>query len=647
MKYRPEIDGLRSLAVIPVVAFHAGVSAVPGGFVGVDVFFVISGFLITSLLAEDIAAGRYSLIGFYERRARRILPALFVMIAACLPLAWLWLTPADLKDFSQSLVAVAVFSSNLLFWHETDYFAAQAELKPLLHTWSLAVEEQFYILFPLLLAGLWRLGLRRLIGLVAVLGVISFGVAQWGISAAPAASFYLLPGRAWELLAGALAALYLRQGGPSVVVSAQGQWLSWAGVALIVVPMFTYDHATPFPGLAAVPPVLGTVLIVLFCGPKTHVGRGLAHRVPVAIGLISYSAYLWHQPLLAFYRYPLIAPPNPWIMAGLGGVSFVLAWLSWRYIERPFRNRRKISATAIFAMSGGGLAAVAALGLLGHRNDGYDGRFHYVGEIGQLAAIDNLYDHFDYAAVVREGECHAVRPEDWLANGCRDTRARTIMLWGDSYAAALYHGLAAWRDTAHPEIGIVQTTDGNGTPFFIRGKADDQTPLVELNTRRLDIAAQVQPDLILLSWSVLSPNAPREKKSQINALYQTINKIRSRVPDSSILIVGPVPQWNGTLQKQMLAYVNRFDTDPPRFMDLGLLEDIYDWDTQLAQGVPEDVGYVSPLAHMCTPQGCLTHVSDSLLDLSAVDWGHLTQSGSAYLAPYLWAQIYNRLEQQM
>ena len=208
MKYRKEIDGLRALAIIPVILFHAGFKVFEGGFIGVDVFFVISGYLITTIILSDIESGKFSISNFYERRARRILPALFFIMLCCLPFAWFVLTPNHLKDFYQSLTAVSVFSSNILFWKESGYFDTATELKPLIHTWSLAVEEQYYILFPLLLVMLWKLRKQLILGSLIAITVISLFLAQWGAYNKPSATFFLLPTRSWELAIGALIAYY-------------------------------------------------------------------------------------------------------------------------------------------------------------------------------------------------------------------------------------------------------------------------------------------------------------------------------------------------------------------------------------------------------------------------------------------------------
>lgn len=237
MKYRAEIDGLRALAVVPVILFHAGFELFSGGFVGVDVFFVISGYLITTILIEDIENQRFSIVNFYERRARRILPALFFVMLCCLPLAWMLLLPNQMKDFAQSLVAVSLFASNILFWRESDYFSAAAEDKPLLHTWSLAVEEQYYILFPVFLFLAWRFGKNRVFWMVVVFAAISLALSEWGWRNRPVANFYLAPTRAWELLAGSIAAFIVQKRGVE-----KNNTFALLGLVAIIFSIFAYDE---------------------------------------------------------------------------------------------------------------------------------------------------------------------------------------------------------------------------------------------------------------------------------------------------------------------------------------------------------------------------------------------------------------------
>ncbi len=397
MQYRPEIDGLRALAVVPVVLFHAGFLA--GGFVGVDVFFVISGFLITSVILADMQAERFTLFGFYERRARRILPALVVVILACLPPAWFWLSPRDFKDFGQSIIAALGSVSNVLFWMESGYFESRAELKPLLHTWSIGVEGQFYLVFPLVLLGLVRLGMRWTGYGLAALCVASLALSVWLTSAAPQAAFYLAPSRGWELFAGALGALAR----PSRMVLHARGWLcdvaSAAGLALVIASIVMFDKQTPFPGIYALLPVAGALSIVVFADRGTCVGRLLANTWLVRVGLISYSVYLWHQPLFAFARYRSLTEPHPLVLWVLIALSFALAWVTWAWVERPFR-RRSIVATPTFVTAAGVVCvAVGAVGYYGHATDGAPNR-----EWGNNAAIVST----GLPSRIR-GQCHVLK----------------------------------------------------------------------------------------------------------------------------------------------------------------------------------------------------------------------------------------------
>ena len=334
MKYRAEIDGLRALAVIPVILFHAGFELFSGGFVGVDVFFVISGYLITTILIEDIENKRFSIVNFYERRARRILPALFFVMLVCIPFAWMWMLPNQLKDFSQSLVAVSLFASNILFWRESGYFDAAAEEKPLLHTWSLAVEEQYYVLFPIFLILAWRFGKNRVFWMIVGMAAISLLLSEWGWRNKATANFYLAPTRAWELFAGSIAAFVVKKHGVQ-----KHNLLALAGLAAIIFSIFFYDEATPFPSVYTLVPVVGVVLLVLYADEETFAAKLLSIKGCVGIGLISYSAYLWHQPLFAFFRLRTYYEPDINQKLALVVVAFLLAAISWKFIESPFRNR--------------------------------------------------------------------------------------------------------------------------------------------------------------------------------------------------------------------------------------------------------------------------------------------------------------------
>ncbi|MFL1875525.1 acyltransferase family protein, partial [Hansschlegelia beijingensis] len=330
MTYRPEIDGLRAVAVLAVLLFHA-TGMLPGGFAGVDVFFVISGYVITSMLATELDAGRFSLVRFYERRVRRLFPALAVTILVTAAASAMILLPLDLKAMGKSAVAAALMVSNVLFWDEAGYFDAAAQTKPLLHTWSLAIEEQFYLVYPLLLAGLWKFGRRGLLWTLALLFGLSLAAAVWMAPGQPLTAFYLAPFRLWELMLGGLIAL-------RPVRRLEGDVFAGLGVAMIAVSFFIFNAESDFPGWPALLPTVGTALVLNGARAGTAVARALAAPPAVFVGKISYSLYLVHWPLIVLLEYRDNARLG--LMGGLAviGVSLLLAWLSWRFVEQPFRQ---------------------------------------------------------------------------------------------------------------------------------------------------------------------------------------------------------------------------------------------------------------------------------------------------------------------
>lgn len=372
MKYRPEIDGLRAVAVVPVLLFHAGAGFLPAGYLGVDIFFVISGYLITTILLNDLNAGRFSLVDFYERRARRILPALFLVVAASFPFA-IWLMPGTTFEiFLGGARSAVLFFANFHYWSVVDYFLPGAEMQPLVHTWSLAVEEQFYVVFPLLLLLLYSLGGReRWFIALALLGCLaSLLLAYWAQSNTPLAMFYLTPTRAWELGAGAIAAVLLRFPDRfidfEVVVGDRfAGILALLGLSLIIGAMMVYDIYTPIPSLPALVPIGGCVLVILFTRTHGIAWHLLSFPAMVGIGLISYSLYLWHQPVFVFYRYWQMDEISFVSGTVLIGLTIALAYLSWRFVETPFRDRSRFGRRSIFTMAGAGIGGIAILASVG------------------------------------------------------------------------------------------------------------------------------------------------------------------------------------------------------------------------------------------------------------------------------------------
>jgi len=374
--YRREVDGLRAVAVVPVVLFHAGFSGIGGGYAGVDVFFVISGFLITSIILAEHAAGTFTVLGFYERRVRRILPALLtVMLVSVVP-AWFLLVPDVFKNFGKSMAAASVFGSNIFFWMKSGYFAPAAEDMPLLHTWSLAVEEQYYVLFPLLLMLLVPLRQGRLTVVIGCIALASLAFTEWAWRYAPDANFYLLPSRAWELMIGALIAIALAKRDITAVLGTRTRnVLSLVGIALVVGAFVIFDEQTPFPSLYAAIPVLGAALILAAATSDTVVGKVLGSSPFVLIGLISYSIYLWHVPLLSFAKALLLEPDSDAMRVSVIAATFVLAYLTWRFIETPFRNCHAVGRRTVFVAAGCVSAIVGGGGLVITKNLGFPDRF--------------------------------------------------------------------------------------------------------------------------------------------------------------------------------------------------------------------------------------------------------------------------------
>lgn len=429
VRYRPEIDGLRAIAVLAVLLYHFDLSF-PGGFVGVDVFFVISGFLITGILLRQLRENRFSLGDFWARRIRRIAPAAVAMALGTMVMGWFILDQGDFRDLARSLMAHVVFASNCYFNRDQGYFTESAEKEPLLHTWSLSVEEQFYLLFPLLLLFFWRIFRSRIPLILGGLALLSLAGSAWQVHADQKAAFFLLPARAWELLAGALLAFK-----PVSKPRRMNEALSLLGLALIFGPMFLFEKATLFPGLNALPPVLGSVLFIAANDSQlTRTARLLTTRPIVGIGLISYSLYLWHWPLVAYVNVMVIEVTLPWKL-GMLLLSVLLALLSWHFVEQPFRTGKALSKRRTCYTFGAG--TIAALWIAA-----FSIRAFVTGEGSSVRDFSNTGSE---AAVL----------------GIEDSGTPDFILWGDSHGTSAAHALdQVATDLKLHGLGFLN----NGTP---------------------------------------------------------------------------------------------------------------------------------------------------------------------------------------
>jgi peptidoglycan/LPS O-acetylase OafA/YrhL len=369
MTYVRQLDGIRALAIASVVLFHAGFDRFSGGFVGVDVFFVLSGYLMATIVMAAETNSKFSIIDFGLRRARRILPALFVMALATIPFAWLWLHPEAMKDFAQSLVALAGGATNFLFYLETGYFDTDAQLKPLLHTWSLAIELQFYLLVPLLALSMNKLGRRATVLVVVSLTLVSFAFSVGLTAVNPSAGFFLLPSRLWEFLIGACLALVVGKKTEPRQRGIVGEIWSMVGALLIVFPVLLFDKATPFPGFWALLPTTGTALLIVFASQHTMIGKILGSKPFVGLGLISFSLYLWHYPVFSFARSLGLEPSREFI--ALIVISLGLSLGSYWLVEKPFRSRVGVPTWKLNSVTVVSIVFLVSFGLWGHTTDGF------------------------------------------------------------------------------------------------------------------------------------------------------------------------------------------------------------------------------------------------------------------------------------
>jgi peptidoglycan/LPS O-acetylase OafA/YrhL len=528
--YRPDIDGLRAVAVLAVVLYHAGLKVTSGGYIGVDVFFVISGYLITQFIDQRIAAGRFSILEFYERRVRRILPALFFLLLAVSVASVFILLPEDLVSFAKSEVATVAFLPNVLFYLRSGYFDTGARLKPLLHMWSLGVEEQFYIFFPPLMFLLSRLGRRGTVRAVGFITAASFALSVWTVHRGLAqAAFYLVPYRAWELLTGSLLALRAL---PQIKGSLLHNVVAGVGLVAVMAGIFAFSSLTPFPGLSAALPCIGTALVIYAneSGP-TLIGSLLSFRPFVFVGLISYSLYLWHWPILVFAEQLRSRGLTGAESAVCCLLAFIGATLSWRFVEGPFREKIVgVTRSALMSQAAVGAICLLAVALLFVRERGFDDRFpkQAVAYASSKSERDkNLDVCLKSRDIEKQAACHL---------GLTKTDAPHFLLWGDSHASAL---APAFDKVASDSGTAGWIASGPGCLPLLDVQRVDTPGCTEFNR---DVLAMVQrdniPAIILAGrWALASLGLTdlelHEGRSQI-MLFDSFTKTRSLQENAAV-----------------------------------------------------------------------------------------------------------------
>lgn len=607
--YRPDIDGLRALAVLAVIGFHVSPGYVPAGFIGVDIFFVISGYLITSIIVRERQAGRFRLATFYGRRVRRIFPALLLVLAATTILAWLFLPWDRLEPYGRHLAASAAFVPNFQFLGESSYFEQPLE-KELLHLWSLGVEEQFYIVWPLLL--LLFLKARRAAWLVAAIVFASFAYSVHLGWASPADGFYSPLSRAWELLAGALVAL----GMPWTIRWPQRlrEVAGLAGAVLLMAGFAMVTLTSTFPGPWGLLPVGGTMLLIA-TGPASWLNRQLlSRRLGVGIGLISYPLYLWHWPLIAFAGvFGLGAPHVTW-RASAALLSFPLAWATWRFIEHPVRGGQRGRPLLLFGL----MACLCGTGLLLSQRVGeaiprplVDQRNTFLAHYRQQARDQDTPENLFGCGY---SSSHRGIERSVLPLGCSSPGAlREWFLWGDSHARSLGYGL---RRNLPADVGLTQVTSSGCPPF-----SQNRDACTFTNERALEAIARVRPRLVIL--------AQRERHDQRD-WEALVDRIRQAGAEQVVLL-GPLPQWQGDLP---FIAVTSFWPDLPEFSEVSVSQDVIALDERMRRWAPPPAShYVSLVASLCRGRACrVTAPGGQPPPLMAFDYGHLTFEGSDFIA---------------
>lgn len=614
LKYRPDIDGLRAIAIALVVLYHLEVRFARGGFVGVDCFFVISGFLICRIVAREAQAGTFSFVHFYERRIRRIFPALFAMFAASTAAGFLLLLPGALLGFGKAMLAATFFLANFHFLGASSYFTLVTDPVPLIHTWSLAAEEQFYLIFPM---GLWlslKIGRKVAVQVLWATAGLSLAASILLLRPQPDVTFYLLPTRAWEMLLGSLLALdavpaltgkkYLREA------------LALLGLGAILAAGGIYSHKTPFPGASALIPCIGAALII-HTGRTgdTLVFRILSARPLVFLGLISYSLYLWHKPVADFAIIWLDGHLTNFVKAALAGASVAIAALSWRYVEMPFRNGtllvrpRALFAGAAVAMS---LSALVAGSIVS--SHGWPGRLPP--DVLKLASFT-----YDPGPASRVGICFTDGPVGLAgsidAAKCLaiDSDRKNILVFGDSHAAHLVSGLAL----AYPEIHFLQATSAGCKP-------QRTTSMTALCRQMIDGMLDRFLPATALDGIILSANWQKGDVVNVLAILPFLKK-----STSNILLFGPIVTYYRDLPKVMAQALWRQD---PGAVLRSRVPKRSGLDAEMAAELAATgIEYVSVYKSLCPETGCV--VSDTSGDPIQYDYGHLTQQGSAELATRL------------
>ena len=622
--YREEIDGLRAIAVLSVIFFHADFSFFKGGFVGVDIFFVISGYLITNIIISEINTNQFSIFNFYERRIRRIIPALYFVMFVSIPFAWAWMIPGEMKDYANSLLTVPIFSSNFLFWRDqVGYLADEAQLKPLIHTWSLAVEEQYYLLFPIPFLFFWKTRFRLILSFFVIIFLVSFMLAEWASVHKPVAGFLLLPTRIWEFLSGGFVALLIIK--KITLPKIFAEFFGVTGLFMIFYSIFSYSESLPYPSHYTLLPVIGSVFVLLFANRPSFTGSFLGLKVFTTFGLISYSAYLWHQPIFAFAKNRTFThDPSINLFIFLCFITFCLAFFTWHFVEKPFRSKHFIPRSRLYFFILIITIFFFVFGLFGRFTDGFKNRFSD-NEQRLLFSIDS--DNVN--KIMRDqglNQCFSFSENlsDLLVKKCIsfDASQKRVIIFGDSHAAHLSSGVRSY----FPKLGytINQLTMPGCSFIFPATNYGKCLDLYNVLNNKL-VPTLTKNDILVISinWRYgYQPNSEREFKSHIQKAFTVF-----RGSLAKIIIVGAPPCYRHAPQSISVRNGsfkdNNIYLEPEKYIFMNSINKILGEQSKIY-----GFEFIDPTISMCNDllnKNCFVKKNGRFLYL---DHGHLSEEGS-------------------
>ncbi len=615
MKYRAEIDGLRTLAVLPVIAYHLGIPGISGGFTGVDIFFVISGYLISGIIYRDFLENKFSYLDFYKRRCLRILPPLLIVLISTYFIGYNFLLPHQLVELGKSGVAAILFSSNFFFWSQSGYFDGPAEMKPLLHTWSLAVEEQFYILFPIFLMAALKYVRIKIIYLIVLIIIMSFALSFVGVKVRPNMAFYFLPTRAWELGVGAFLAISSTE----KFISSQNKFvvniLSVMGLLLIFIGFFWLNSTKPFPSYNALYPCIGAALIIS-TGKDAIVGKILSLKPVVYIGMISYCLYLWHWPIIVYTNLLLALSPHNKIFFVLV-TTFGLSVLSRYLIELPVKKYSKlIRPIRIVQYSASSILLLAALSSIFIFIPHYGRAFSKEAIAMSDFANYRLSDEYNYQ--FRLGSCfingNNGMPDVFDKNACLVTQKnkRNYILIGDSHGAHLWRAIS---NAAGSDVNLIQVTASGCKPIEKQDINNKCSQLMSFIYDKFIENNKIEGIIISARWS----------EKDFPSLISTVDSTRKILPN--IYVLGPVAEYYGILP-DLLAYQINGRSGLARKM---LNHDIKKTDKKMSDVMRINrIQYISVYDILCPRDKCEEISANG--KPTAFDYGHLTLSGATDVA---------------